>query len=75
MLSLVMPSIASRRQVHGIPPQLVAQGGELMVSPLPEGPLSQLKLMLSPRHYRETPNRGGINIMLTAHIKRQIKPL
>ena len=33
-------------QVHGVPPQLVTQGGELVVPPLPEAPLGQVKLML-----------------------------
>lgn len=37
-------------EVHSIAPQLVSQGGELVVAPLPEGPLGQLKLMLGPGH-------------------------
>lgn len=32
-----------------------------MVPPLPEGPLSQLKLMLGPRHCEDTRGRGGVN--------------
>lgn len=33
-----------------------------MVPPLPEGPLSQLELMLSPWHCRETGDRGHVNM-------------
>lgn len=47
-------------QVDSVSPQLVTEGGELMVPPLPEGPLSQLKLMLSPRHCRETGHRSDV---------------
>lgn len=45
-------------QVDSVSPELVTEGGELMVPPLPEGPLSQLKLMRSPRHCREIGRRG-----------------
>lgn len=40
-----------------------------MVPPLPEGPLSQLKLMLSPRHCADTKDRGGVIKINTAVIK------
>lgn len=37
-------------EVYSIAPQLVSEGGELVVSPLPESPLGQLVLMLGPGH-------------------------
>lgn len=47
-------------KVDSVSPQLVTERGELMVPPLPEGPLSQLELMLSPRHCRG--DRGDVNV-------------
>lgn len=37
-------------QVDGVPPQLISERCELVEPPLPEGPLSQVELVLSPRH-------------------------
>lgn len=41
-------------EVHSIAPQLVSEGGELVVPPLPESPLGQIILMLSPGHCNNT---------------------
>ena len=36
----------------GVPPEQVAERGELVEAPLPEGPQSELRLAGGPRHYK-----------------------
>lgn len=38
-------------QVHSIAPEQISEGRELVTLPLPEGPLGQLELVLSPRDF------------------------
>jgi len=57
-------------EVYSIAPQPVSEGGELVVSPLPESPLGQLVLMLGPGHCNT-----GTNIQVVVILPSRISLL